>query len=182
LRADCVIGVSYRNFMAKSRGRRPKKAPRAPQRSGNPAARGLPVGRCHCILTLPGDQRFVDATVGQYPQIAQLRLGPICGRSVTMAGGSAAQRAALAQSGRMPHGAHMAVQRQNLTLLYTLASDTATQVILRHPSVQDHRQAHRRAGINLAALALQFLRRPGRYRPRPPGGLPTAARAPGRCR
>jgi hypothetical protein len=29
----------------------------------------------HCILTLPSDQCFVDATVEQYPQIAQLGQG-----------------------------------------------------------------------------------------------------------
>jgi hypothetical protein len=29
----------------------------------------------HCILTLPDDQRFVDATIEQYPKVARLRLG-----------------------------------------------------------------------------------------------------------
>jgi GNAT superfamily N-acetyltransferase len=113
-----------------------------------------------CIVCLPDDHRFIDATVEQYRRVAHLHFGVVVGLVAESAGGDAEHRAAIG-SGRMPAGARMVVQRQNLTLDYLLADDAATEVILSHPSVRNNVEAHRRAGINLASLSLEGLRRSG---------------------
>jgi hypothetical protein len=108
----------------------------------------------HCIVCLPDDHRFIDATVEQYRRVAHLHFGVVVGLVAESAGGDTEQRAAIG-SGRMPAGARMVVQRQNLTLDYLLADDAATEVILSHPPVRNNVEAHRQAGINLASLSLR---------------------------
>jgi hypothetical protein len=115
----------------------------------------------HCILTLPDQDRFIDATVEQFPQVRALRLGPIAGRSggaiSPHTGRLTTQTAGL---GRLPAGSHLAVQRENLVLLYVLAEDEYNRVILDNPIVQGSLPDHRRTGINLASLVVSCLRSP----------------------
>lgn len=118
-----------------------------------------PVFHGHCVLFLPGSGRLIDATVEQYPQVRRYDLGPICGRSVAVVGGTAATRAAFAEGGVLPAGHQTAVQRGDLMLLYTLVNEQYEHVLLDSAVVRDTDSQYRRAGINLASDALLLLRR-----------------------
>lgn len=112
----------------------------------------------HCILWLPGSRRFVDPTVEQYAEVARLGLGPIVGRSAAAWGD---RRAVAAMSeGGLPAGAQLAVKRGDALLGYTIAGDEAAQVITGNPWLAGFADAHRRAGVNLAAWAIEALRKP----------------------
>lgn len=124
----------------------------------------------HCILYLPGEQRVVDATIEQFREIARLKMGPLVGRmAVQLAPGLPGT------SGSLPAGAQLPVRRANLTLLYTIASDDATQIILDHPAARDNSDGHQQAGVNLASAALEFLRRHSRARQLDMSPYPRAA-------
>lgn len=113
----------------------------------------------HCILWLPETRRVIDATVEQYPEVRRYRLGPICGRLVMMQGTDAAQEAMM-QRGELPPGAHIGIQREGITLLYTAVDATYHDVVTEYSLVQDTAPRYRRAGINLASHALTLLRIP----------------------
>lgn len=63
--------------------------------------------------------------------------------------------------GTLPAGAQLPVRRADLTLLYTVADDDATRVILDHPAARENPDEHQRAGINLASAALATAARSG---------------------
>ncbi len=115
----------------------------------------------HCVLWLPGSGRWVDATVTQYPEVRASMPLPVIGRMATSIGGSQASREALAQ-GRLLPGVHMAVPREELILDYTVVADDGdvltTGVHAIGPGVAED---FRRTGLNLAAGALQWWRKPG---------------------
>jgi hypothetical protein len=115
----------------------------------------------HCIVCLPDDHRFVDATAEQYRHVAHVHLGLVVGRLAGSLETVAGEHGAFMGGGRLPAGAQIVMQRQSLTLEYILATDAATQVILSHPCVHDNVEAHRRAGINPASLTVDFLGRSG---------------------
>lgn len=124
----------------------------------------------HCILYLPDEQRVVDATVEQFPEASRLKRGPLVGRmAVPLAPGL--QRTI----GNLPAGAQLPIRREGLTLLYTVASDNATRIILDHPAARDHSAEHQRAGVNLASAALEFLRRHSKNRQLDMSPYPRAA-------
>jgi hypothetical protein len=106
----------------------------------------------HTILCLPEVRRFVDATVEQYPEVARYRIGPVSGLALGQLGGAV-------RSAPFVPGDQLIVQRKDLTLVYTLGDPAATREIMGHRAVQDRTEVHRRAGINLATLALDFVRR-----------------------
>src|SRR6266566_1572159 len=54
---------------------------------------------------------------------------------------------------------HLVVERQGLTLMYTVGDEQATQTILSHRVVQDHCHQHQYAGINLATAVLELIRK-----------------------
>ena len=113
----------------------------------------------HCILWLPQSRRFVDPTVEQYAEVARFGLGPIVGPVTAVHG---LQEAVTAISGgTLPAGTQVAVERNDALLAYTVAGDQATQVITNHEWLASRGEEHRRAGVNLAAWALEALRRPG---------------------
>ncbi len=112
----------------------------------------------HCVLWLPRSGRLIDATVEQYPEVSRHRLGPICGR-LAASYGSPEQQAAISQ-GELPPGSHIAVERQDLLLLYTATDHQFDQVVTSSDTVRDAAERYRRAGINLASHALTFLRLP----------------------
>ncbi|MEU4518870.1 hypothetical protein AB0F52_09140 [Amycolatopsis sp. NPDC024027] len=98
----------------------------------------------HCLVWLPTSGRIVDATVEQYPEVRRYRLGPIIGRAVAAAGGTAEDHVAAA-SGELVPGTSINVQREELMLLYT---------------VTGHAAEVQRTEVNLAAHALTLLRLP----------------------
>jgi hypothetical protein len=106
----------------------------------------------HAVLCLPDVQRFVDATVEQYREIARYKIGPICGRAVAQIGGR------VDPDDPFPPDSQLEVQRGDLALLYTVGDEQATQTILSHPCVQDHFHEHRHTGVNLATAALEIIR------------------------
>lgn len=108
----------------------------------------------HCILYLPDEQRIVDATVEQFREIRQVKMGPLVGRlGIPLTPGQPAP------SDGLPAGAQLPVRRADLTLVYTMADDDATKVILDHPLAREDPDGHRRAGVNLASATLEFFRR-----------------------
>jgi GNAT superfamily N-acetyltransferase len=114
----------------------------------------------HCILYLSDDRRFIDATVEQYRRLAHFRFGPIVGRAGPSDDGPRGQDAIL-DGGKLPAGLRLLVQRESVSVQYLVADDWATELIVAHPSVTENIEAHRRAGINLASLTLDILRRAG---------------------
>lgn len=113
----------------------------------------------HCILTLPDQDRFIDATIEQFREVGALKLGPAVGRSggfITPDTGTFhAPRAAAA---RLTAGSQLALTRGHLLLAYTLSPDHANEIITAHPTIQATTDKHRRAGINLVSLLLGNLR------------------------
>lgn len=106
----------------------------------------------HAVLCLPEVRRFVDPTVEQYPEVARYRIGPVSGLAAGQHGGTAVRPAPFVP------GDQLVVQRKNLTLVYTLGGQADTQVIMGHWVVRDRAEVHRRAGINLATLAVDYIR------------------------
>ena len=104
----------------------------------------------HCVLRLPDDGRFVDATVEQYREISRLHLGPIVGRTVLSTGPVDAGRPVLA-------GTHFGVSRQHLMLLYTASGSEAAVDLASHPLIREGQPLYQRAGLNLASHALLAL-------------------------
>lgn len=128
-------------------------APRLPSWKGN-----LLDG--HCILTLPDEDRHIDATIEQFPGISHLRLGPAVGRSGGYLTPDGRMVAVGSTASQMPPGAQLAIQRGPYMMLYTLADEPANQIITNSEHVRPHAELHRRAGINLASLTLAGLRSP----------------------
>lgn len=112
----------------------------------------------HCVLWLPQSGRIVDATVEQYPEVRRYRLGPICGR-LALTTGTAAHQSAIAR-GELPSGTHLAIQRNDLLLLYTTVDPAFDEIVTAAPLVLQTASQYRRAGINLASHALTLLRLP----------------------
>jgi hypothetical protein len=108
----------------------------------------------HCILYLPDEQRIVDATVEQFREVARLKRGPLVGRMAVPLG-----PARQGTVGSLPAGAQLPIRREGLTLLYTIADEDATGVILDHPAASEHPAEHQWAGVNLASATVEFLRR-----------------------
>lgn len=105
----------------------------------------------HAVLCLPEVRRFVDPTVEQYPEVARYRIGPVSGLAAGQHGGS------LRTTPFVP-GDQLLVRRKHLTLVYTLGDQADTEVITHHRAVRDRVEVHRRAGINLATLAVDYIR------------------------
>jgi GNAT superfamily N-acetyltransferase len=105
----------------------------------------------HAILCLPEVRRFVDPTVEQYPEVARYRIGPVSGLAMGQIGG------AVRPAPFVP-GDQLIVRRKDLTLAYTLGDPAGTREIMGHWAVQDRTEVHRRAGINLATVVLDFVR------------------------
>ena len=124
----------------------------------------------HCILYLPDEQRVVDATVEQFREIARLKRGPLVGRMAVPLGPRLQ-----GTGGGLPAGAQLPVRREGLALLYTVASDDATRVILDHPAAREHPEEHQWAGVNLASATLEFLRRHSQARQLDMSPYPRAA-------
>jgi hypothetical protein len=112
----------------------------------------------HCILWLPGQQRFADPTVAQYPPAARLSTAPVLGK-VASANGAPGDLADLA-AGILPEGTRFGVRRGDGALLYTIASEQATQVITGDPWIMQNAGLRQAAGINLASQAITALRAP----------------------
>lgn len=113
----------------------------------------------HCLVWLPTSGRIVDATVEQYPDVRRYRLGPIIGKAVMSAGGTAEDHAAAARGELVP-GTSIGVQREELLLLYTVTDARFTDIVENSPTVTGHAAEFHRAGVNLAAHALTLLRLP----------------------
>jgi hypothetical protein len=109
----------------------------------------------HVVLYLPGAERFVDATVEQYPQIAKQRVGPVIGRL------TAASQPIDPQRDRLPAGAQLVVPRGDLLLTYTTVADAYVDVVRNADRVEDTKRAHYEAGVRFASWALLALREPG---------------------
>jgi hypothetical protein len=105
----------------------------------------------HCILYLPGAQRFVDVTAEQYPQISRFRIGPIVGRL----GPGQASVGALP-----PAGSTFVVPRQDVLLIYTTASEESRAHLHASPVIEQAKETYRRAGVNLASYTVECLRHP----------------------
>ena len=108
----------------------------------------------HCILHLPDEQRVVDATIEQFREVGQLRMGPLVGMMafpLTVGSGGA--------NGSLPAGSQLPIRRAGLTLLYTMADDQATRLVLDHHAARECPDGHRLAGISLASATVDFLRR-----------------------
>lgn len=109
----------------------------------------------HCILTLPEQDRFIDATIEQFREVGALKLGPAVGRAGALIDPSTgAVHAPRPTAARPAEGSIIALQRGDLLLTYTLSPDHANDVITSHPTVTATVQEHRRAGINLVSLLL----------------------------
>ena len=134
----------------------------------------------HCILYLPDEQRVVDATIEQFREIARLKQGPLVGRmAVQLTPGLRGS------GGRLPAGAQLPIRRAGLTLLYTIADDDATRVILDHPAArEDPADTSGRASTWPRRYWSSYgdTRRPGRSTCRPTRGqqpcLPPSVRLP----
>jgi hypothetical protein len=105
----------------------------------------------HAILCLPEVRRFVDPTVEQYREVARYRIGPVSGLALGQLGGAV-------RPAPFAPGDQLIVRRKDLTLVYTLGDVAGTQEIMGHRAVQDRTEVYHRAGINLATLALDFVR------------------------
>ncbi|MDL4770945.1 MULTISPECIES: hypothetical protein [Thermomonosporaceae] len=110
----------------------------------------------HCAVWLPGARMFVDPTVERFPEVARLGVGPVFGRSLAVLGEPAAL--ARAEEGALPAGAELNMDREHLLLMYNVADERATRVLLGHPRVASRADDLRRAGANLAGLSLEALR------------------------
>jgi len=112
----------------------------------------------HCILTLPDHGRYIDPTIEQYPEVATLGLGPIVGRCGAQLDPNTGQViSADGPPGRLAAGTPMAVQREHLLLMYMVSDDDITHLITDSPWVSHTRDAHFRAGVNLASLVISGL-------------------------
>ncbi|RJL20178.1 hypothetical protein D5H75_39715 [Bailinhaonella thermotolerans] len=112
----------------------------------------LPELNGHCILTLPEQGRWIDATIEQFPGV---RGGPAVGRC----GGIVDPRTGAVMAGdalgpRLPQGAHVAIGRGHLMLLYTLSPDEASARITGHHMIRHTAEEHRRTGLNLLSVVL----------------------------
>lgn len=133
-------------------GQMSERAPRIPSWQGNELTG-------HCILTLPEQDRFIDATIEQFHEVAALKLGPAVGRAgAFLDPDTGAVHAPRATAARPVAGSVLALQRGNLVLAYTLSPDHANDIITSHPVVTATTEGHRRAGINLVSLVLGHLR------------------------
>jgi hypothetical protein len=112
----------------------------------------------HCVLWLPGSQRFIDPTVEQYPEVRKYGLGPICGR-IAASLATPQQQAAL-QRGEMPAGTAIGVERMDLLLLYTTVDERFGDVVMAGSTVVENLAVARTSGWNLASEALVLLGRP----------------------
>lgn len=103
----------------------------------------------HTILLLPEHGKLIDPTIEQVPEIRALRQGPIIGRIPE-------------QSRHALHDGEtsFAVQRADLFVEYQPVPRELQDRLLDGPLLVRNDDQYRRAGINLAALALQALRVP----------------------
>ncbi|GAA2679399.1 MULTISPECIES: hypothetical protein [Actinosynnema] len=113
----------------------------------------------HAVLWMPRSGRLCDATVERYPEVRRYRLGPVVGRSVGYGTDTPEHRAA-AERGELPAGSHIAVNRKDLLLMYTVVDDRYARVVADHAHDPELREDYRRGGVNLAAEALQLWRLP----------------------
>jgi len=113
-----------------------------------------------CILWLPDSGRIVDPTVVQFQEVARMRpLGPVVG-SVAAIVGQGQDVTTITAGKTLPSGTQFPLRRRSSTLLYTTASEAADHVVTGNPWMLQRLPGHQRAGRNLAAWALEALRRP----------------------
>jgi hypothetical protein len=112
----------------------------------------------HCVLWPPGSKRLIEPTVEQYPEIRRYQLGPICGRLAAGMGTPEFQRRIA--RGELVPGSQVGVQRGDLMLLYTAVGHEFDDVVMSGPPVRDDIAEVQRSGRNLAAQAINLLRRP----------------------
>jgi len=105
----------------------------------------------HVVLWLPDSQRLVDTTAEQFPPIRRLKLGPVAGRPPAVSDTANATPLLDRQ---------FVVPRGDLLIEYGAVDPDRVGVLDEVPLLADHREAHRRAGINLATQALEALRSP----------------------
>jgi hypothetical protein len=110
----------------------------------------------HAVIWLPRSRRFIDPTVEQYPEVRDLRLGPISGRA-TM--DEAAPPGNVAAEEDLPAGSRLGVHRGPLTLIYTVVGSQGAALGDAPAAVEDQ-DRYRRAGQSLACDVLQLLRAP----------------------
>jgi hypothetical protein len=133
-------------------GQMTERAPLIPSWQGNELTG-------HCILTLPEQDRFIDATIEQFHEVGALKLGPAVGRTgMLLDPATGAVHPRRAAPVRVPAGSPIALIRGDLMLAYTLSPDHVNNIITSHPAVTDTTEGHRRAGINLVSLVLGQLR------------------------
>ena len=104
----------------------------------------------HAVLVLPELGRIVDPTIEQVPPVRALGMGPVIGR-VPPEGRDALRHG----------GASFAVPRGELLIEYVPVHADHRSVLTGAPLLVTHAEDHRRAGINLATLALEALRAEG---------------------
>lgn len=112
----------------------------------------------HCVLTLPDQGRYIDATLEQFPGLAELRGGPAVGRCGGFLDPRTGEFAAGHSAVRIPEGGNIALMRGPLMVLYTLSSDADTSAIVAHPHVQVGEPLFRRAAMNLISIVLGYVR------------------------
>ncbi|MDL4818677.1 hypothetical protein [Actinomadura opuntiae] len=90
----------------------------------------------HCLLTIPDQGRYIDATIEQFPGMSQLRAGPAVGRFGALPDPTTGEISDVGDlMGRPPAGTSIALPRGDRVLVYTLSPDAGSKVITEHPTV-----------------------------------------------
>lgn len=104
----------------------------------------------HTVLLLPEHDKLIDATIEQVPEIRDLRQGPVIGRLPEQS------RHALYDA-----TTSFGVQREHLLIEYQPVQPEHRDRLLHGPLLTRNDAQYRRAGINLAALAVKAFRDAG---------------------
>lgn len=103
----------------------------------------------HCILHLPDDGRFIDATVGQFPEIARGTGAPIVGRARDGEG----LGEAVAQSGSL-----LVVQREKWFLTYQPVEPQYANIVYEGPcATSEARFSFQENGMKIVAQMVAML-------------------------
>lgn len=106
----------------------------------------------HCVLRFPTLDRFLDATVGQFPDVARRSGSPMLGRTVYAAQGTDPR------SGPWPAGARFSTVRGDLELRYIALDPGYDQVLLDGAAAsEEFRRATLHNGLNLLAQTITML-------------------------
>lgn len=102
----------------------------------------------------------MDPTVVQFHEVARMRLlGPIVG-SVAAIVGRGQDVTTITAGKTLPPGTQFPLRRGSGSMAYTTTREAANQVVTGNPWMLQRLPDHQRAGWNLAAWALEALRRP----------------------